>query len=108
MNIFLSIPVELTATPVATLSPAVKEIASGSFGGLVVLSFLFVIFVFLISVGVVVLWIWSLVNLLSSSVKNSTEKLLWVLVILFLPVLGPILYVFIGTDKKKAKATRKK
>lgn len=104
MNIFLSIPVELSASPVATLSPAFQEIGKGSAAGLAVLSVLFVIFIFLLCVGMVILWIWSLINLLSSKVKNSTEKLLWLLVILFLPFLGPILYVFIGVDKKvKAK-----
>lgn len=110
MNIFMTIPVELTATPVATLSPALQEIGKGGVGGLAVLSFLFVIFMFVLCVGMVILWIWSLINLLSSTVKSSTEKLIWLLVILFLPVLGPILYLFIGVDKKikiKTKAKKK-
>ncbi len=108
MNIFLSIPVELTATPVATLSPALQEIGKGGVGGLAVLSFLLVVFIFILCVGMFVLWIWSLINLLSSAVKNSTEKLLWLLVILFLPVLGPILYLFIGVDKKTGSKAKKK
>lgn len=106
MNIFMSLPVELTASPVATLSPAFEELGKGSVTGFAVLSFLFVIFIFLLCVGMVILWIWSLFNLLSSKIKNSTEKLLWLLVILFLPFLGPILYVFIGVDKKM-KASKK-
>lgn len=106
MNIFLSIPVELTATPVATLSPALEEVGKGGFAGLALLSFLFVIFIFLLCLGIFILWIWSLVNLLSSKIKSSTEKLIWLLVILFLPALGPILYIFIGVDKK-AKSNKK-
>jgi hypothetical protein len=100
MNILLSIPVELSASPVATLSPAFQEVGKGGVTGLAVLSFLFVIFIFLLCVGMVVLWIWSLINLLSSTVKTSTEKLLWFLVVICLPFLGPILYIFLGVDKK--------
>lgn len=108
MNLFLSIPVELSASPVSSMSPAFQEIVSnGSSTYTVILSILFVLFIFSVCIGMVVLWIWCLVNLLSSKVKSYTEKLLWFLVIFCLPFLGPIIYLFIGKDKVKNSNPKK-
>ena len=46
------------------------------------------------------LWLWALVDLLTSEFGDSTNKLIWVLVIVFLPVLGAILYLLIGRKQK--------
>ncbi len=42
-----------------------------------------------------VLFIWALVDILQAK-RDNTWKLIWVLVCLVLPLLGPILYYFIG------------
>jgi Phospholipase_D-nuclease N-terminal len=39
--------------------------------------------------------IWALINILQSSATNGT-KLLWVLVVVLLPLLGLILWFFLG------------
>jgi hypothetical protein len=44
----------------------------------------------------IILWIWALVDALGNSRLQGTEKLVWVIVILFLPLLGSILYFLIG------------
>jgi hypothetical protein len=41
-----------------------------------------------------IFWIWMLIDCLMSSLP-STEKLIWALVILFLHVLGAIIYFFV-------------
>ncbi|WP_253406471.1 PLD nuclease N-terminal domain-containing protein [Pontibacter sp. HSC-36F09] len=41
-----------------------------------------------------------MVDLLTSEFENSINKLIWVLVIVFLPVLGAILYLLIGRKQK--------
>jgi Phospholipase_D-nuclease N-terminal len=46
-----------------------------------------------------ILWIWALVDCLHNSGLQGTEKLIWVLVIIFLPFLGSILYLLIGRNK---------
>lgn len=46
------------------------------------------------------LWLWALVDLLTSEFENSINKLIWALVIIFLPVLGAILYLLIGRKQK--------
>ncbi len=54
----------------------------------------------------VVFWLWMLVDCLQR--KKFEDKLVWVLVILFLNVLGSILYYFIAKEKTQAKKSRKR
>jgi hypothetical protein len=46
-----------------------------------------------------ILCIWALVDCLQNPGLQGTEKLIWVLVIIFLPLLGSILYLVIGRNK---------
>jgi hypothetical protein len=47
-----------------------------------------------------VLWIFALIDILKSNFKDSTNKIIWVLIVLLLPVLGSILYfIFAGQQK---------
>ncbi len=43
-----------------------------------------------------VLWIWALIDCLSGSNSN---KLVWVIVIILLPILGSILYFLLGKSR---------
>ena len=52
--------------------------------------------IILISIGI---WIYSLIDLLKSSFEKN-DKIIWVLVVLLLPILGSILYIFIGRKRK--------
>ena len=66
----------------------------GGIGGLEIL----LILVFL---GIpLALWLWALVDLVKSDFKNSINKLVWLILIVFLPVLGAILYLLIGRGQK--------
>jgi len=56
----------------------------------------------LIPVLAVVLLIWALVDILKSEFTGS-NKLIWVLVVILLPLLGSILYFTIGTKQKIVK-----
>jgi len=46
------------------------------------------------------LWLIALVDILRHGFKGQNEKLIWLLVILFVPFFGPILYYFIGRKNK--------
>ncbi len=48
----------------------------------------------------IVLPLFALVEVLRSSFKESTNKIVWVLVIILIPVLGAILYYIIGTKQR--------
>ncbi|MBF9255307.1 PLDc N-terminal domain-containing protein [Pontibacter sp. 172403-2] len=45
------------------------------------------------------LWLYALVEILTKSFKNGTDKIVWLLVVLLLPVLGFILYYAIGRSR---------
>ena len=49
---------------------------------------------------IILLPIIALFSLLKSIFKDSTTKLIWVLVILLVPVAGPILYFLIGRRQR--------
>jgi hypothetical protein len=44
-------------------------------------------------------WIFCIVDVLRNSF-NSNDKLVWILVLLIVPLLGPFLYFFIGRKKR--------
>ena len=46
-----------------------------------------------------VLWIWALIDVLRSNFRDN-GKIIWILVILFVPVIGSILYLLIGRKQK--------
>jgi len=52
------------------------------------------------SILIIVLPIVALFSLLKSTFKDSTSKLIWVLVILLVPVIGPIFYFIIGRRQR--------
>jgi hypothetical protein len=60
---------------------------------------LFLLVLAAIGIGFFAFWLWMLIHSITNKGLSDTEKLLWVLLVLFLPFLGPILYFFIGRPK---------
>lgn len=58
------------------------------------------ILVSIIGLATVVLWVVALWDVLSSEFRGANDKLVWVLVILFAPFLGAILYFLVGRRNK--------
>ncbi|MBA3025720.1 MAG: hypothetical protein FP820_04835 [Sulfurimonas sp.] len=54
----------------------------------------------LIYLVLLVIWVWALIEILKSSFKDSINKVIWLLVVFFLPVLGFILYFAIGRAQR--------
>lgn len=50
----------------------------------------------ILSLLCVVLWIWALVSCIKG---DNPNKLIWILVIIFLPLLGSVLYFMMGSSK---------
>ena len=44
-------------------------------------------------------WLWMLIHSITNKGLADGEKIVWVLVIIFLPFLGSILYFFLGRPK---------
>ena len=44
-------------------------------------------------------WLWMLIHAITNKGLSDGEKIVWVLVVIFLPFLGSILYFFLGRPK---------
>jgi hypothetical protein len=54
----------------------------------------------LLSIAYFILWIYCLIDVIRSDFKDSNMKLIWVVVLLFAHVLGPLAYLIIGKGTK--------
>lgn len=45
------------------------------------------------------LWLYAVVEILTKAFKNGTDKIVWLLVVLLLPVLGLIIYYIFGRSR---------
>lgn len=46
------------------------------------------------------IWLAALVDILGSRFKKAEAKLIWLLVITLIPVIGVLLYIFLGREQK--------
>lgn len=60
----------------------------------------FLILILLISIAYFILWVYCLVDVIRSDFKDQNMKLVWVVVLLFAHVIGPIAYLIIGKGSK--------
>jgi hypothetical protein len=56
--------------------------------------------ILILSLGMVGFWIWTLIDLLRSDFEDENNKIIWLLLVIFLPVIGVILYWLIAPDQK--------
>lgn len=47
--------------------------------------------------------IWALVDVIKSEFTKPNNKIVWVLIIVFMPILGSILYLIIGRDQREQR-----
>lgn len=81
------------------MNPINPFLASGSLAGAgitMMLLFILGILIFLgIFVFLFVFWIWMIIDCVKRKFKNENDKIVWILVLIFLSFLGAILYYFI-------------
>jgi len=58
------------------------------------------VFTGLVVVGIFVLWIWAIVDAVKSDFKDSSTKLIWMALLIFLPVIGTLVYFFAAKGTK--------
>lgn len=61
---------------------------------------LLAIFGLLIGVAIFALWIWALIDIIRSQFSDVVIKVMWLLLVFFLPLFGFILYVILGKSTK--------
>ena len=71
----------------------------GMFGVAGILGLSFLLMMSLITFAAFVFWIWALVDILRSEFTGS-NKLIWLLAVIMVPMIGMILYWFIGRGQK--------
>ena len=69
-------------------------IAAGIIGG--AFKLIFFLIGLIISILGFAFWLWMLVHAIGNKSLSDGERIVWVLVIIFLPFIGSILYFFIG------------
>jgi hypothetical protein len=76
------------------------EVDAGGWGVFVVILFAFLM---VVAIASLVLWVWALVDAIqvpNDSMYRSGTKLVWVLVIVFLQVIGAVIYLVVGRPTK--------
>ena len=64
------------------------------------LSVIHFIIVFIFTLLPSIFWIIALIDILKSDFRDTNGKIIWALVVIFLPVIGSILYFLIGKSQK--------
>lgn len=59
-----------------------------------------IIVLFVFGIGMVGIYLYALIEAASSEFENSTEKLLWILLMIFVPFIGTVLYMIIGRKQR--------
>ncbi|MDQ1298876.1 MAG: hypothetical protein QG558_1415 [Campylobacterota bacterium] len=59
------------------------------------------LFLYAVIFGVFILWLWALIDIITSKFEEGLTQVVWLLVVFFLPFLGVILYLLIGKSMKK-------
>jgi hypothetical protein len=69
------------------------------FGIGAVFKLLFMLIAAVVGLAVFAFWIWMLVHAITNKGLGDTEKIIWVLVIIFLHFLGALIYFFVARPK---------
>ena len=65
----------------------------GLLGGLVGCVFL------IIGLAMLAFWVWMLIDAITRNFKDGTEKIIWILVIVFTGIIGAAIYYFVGRSR---------
>ena len=55
---------------------------------------------FAIVLCMLILFLFTVIDILKNRFESATDKLIWVIVVALIPLIGPILYLFIGRKQK--------
>ncbi|ADR33713.1 putative integral membrane protein [Sulfuricurvum kujiense DSM 16994] len=59
------------------------------------------LFLVFIVIGLFAIWIWAMIDIITSKFKEDLMQIVWLLVVFFLPFLGVLLYLLIGRTMKR-------
>ena len=70
---------------------------------MMLLPLLFMMMVFPIVIGLFIFWIITLIDCLSNEPSTGNDKLIWVLVVIFMHFIGALLYHFVRKPQRVAQ-----
>lgn len=59
------------------------------------------IFLLLMAIGAFAIWVWALIDIISSKFKEDVMQVIWLLIVFFLPFIGVLIYLIIGRSMKQ-------
>ncbi|RLD42045.1 MAG: phospholipase [Bacteroidetes bacterium] len=65
-----------------------------------------IVFISVLVILTLSLWIWAIVDIVKSSFKDRAQKILWILVVVLFPILGPIVYFQVGRNYTNRKSRK--
>ncbi len=71
----------------------------GMFGIAGIMGLSILLMMSLVTIAAFALWIWTLIDILRNEFTGS-NKLIWLLAVILVPLIGMILYLFIGREQK--------
>ncbi|HTP66420.1 MAG TPA: PLD nuclease N-terminal domain-containing protein [Geobacteraceae bacterium] len=71
----------------------------GIFGVAGIMGLSFLLMMFLVTVAAFAFWIWTLIDILKNEFTGS-NKIVWLVAVIMIPLIGMILYWFIGREQK--------
>ncbi len=77
----------------------------GMMGAMGIVALGVVLFFWLTAAFAFVFWLWALVDILRSEFTGS-NKIVWLIAVILLPLLGAVLYWFIGREQKTGDSGR--
>lgn len=60
------------------------------------------LFLLFIMIGLFAIWIWALIDILTSKFNEDLMQIVWLLVVFLLPFIGVLLYLLIGRSMKRS------
>ena len=82
------------------LAQANPDAGAAVFGG----AMAFMAFFWIIGIAFTIFWLWMLVDALANQ-PTTEQKILWFLVIFLLPVVGALIYLFVGKGGRTPAST---
>lgn len=58
------------------------------------------LFLIFIVIGFFIIWVWALIDIITSKFQEDIMQVVWLLVVFFLPFIGVLLYLMIGRSMK--------
>jgi hypothetical protein len=65
-------------------------------------SLIILLFLFFFCLAYVILWLFCLIDVIRSEFKNQTMKIIWVIVLLFAHIIGPLVYLVLRKSSKNS------